>query len=444
MTSEQIISTLRALNINIPGTIPRKALKKCLRLALDVCQYGVRFAPVLDLNALPEWPQPSHDDIHARQNCRARPPRGLQEAVRQWEPVRARVPEMSDTHPFTSLRMAILDLVKLTECGSPWAVLDPGHAVINIRVVSVRKVHERMPVFVVLYRAFDLANTSDAEAEICVHWATAQGEARYQWAPPLPPFGTGDSGNHFTIDPLAGRLIVKLLRMNEAVVPPNFQVWRQPGEEIFKASVLFPVGEFTQVDFLVQTRLRIFFCAMCGQSPVKECTQCFSIAYCGKACQRAHWSAHKEVCVFRAGDHWRPVRADSLSIEASRFNDPPPAPNARDSVMLPDVACADRLEGRAPNARKEKRFLVQISLPPGAVSGTAAAYEEISLFDCSRGLSLAISRSHNHQLFEELKAEVLGPRGSLDGGIYRWAERTGLWTYSLCIDRMPPSVQTRC
>ncbi|MBI2743614.1 MAG: zinc finger MYND domain-containing protein [Chlamydiales bacterium] len=32
-----------------------------------------------------------------------------------------------------------------------------------------------------------------------------------------------------------------------------------------------------------------------------KCTRCFNVAYCSKACQKAHWPAHKAACVIPAG-----------------------------------------------------------------------------------------------------------------------------------------------
>jgi predicted Zn-ribbon and HTH transcriptional regulator len=45
-------------------------------------------------------------------------------------------------------------------------------------------------------------------------------------------------------------------------------------------------------------------CANCGKTrrwdkadkPLSKCARCKSVAYCGAACQKAHWKAHKAAC----------------------------------------------------------------------------------------------------------------------------------------------------
>jgi hypothetical protein len=37
-------------------------------------------------------------------------------------------------------------------------------------------------------------------------------------------------------------------------------------------------------------------CALCGRSAASRCKACLSVAYCGAACQHAHWKAHKSAC----------------------------------------------------------------------------------------------------------------------------------------------------
>ena len=42
-------------------------------------------------------------------------------------------------------------------------------------------------------------------------------------------------------------------------------------------------------------------CAMCGKHARSQCSRCAQAAYCGEACQRAHWPTHKRVCVPAGG-----------------------------------------------------------------------------------------------------------------------------------------------
>jgi len=37
-------------------------------------------------------------------------------------------------------------------------------------------------------------------------------------------------------------------------------------------------------------------CAMCGNSAKNRCSRCHTVAYCGEACQKAHWAVHRVSC----------------------------------------------------------------------------------------------------------------------------------------------------
>jgi hypothetical protein len=38
-------------------------------------------------------------------------------------------------------------------------------------------------------------------------------------------------------------------------------------------------------------------CSLCDAPATGICDSCFFFAYCGRACQRAHWEAHQPACV---------------------------------------------------------------------------------------------------------------------------------------------------
>ena len=43
---------------------------------------------------------------------------------------------------------------------------------------------------------------------------------------------------------------------------------------------------------------RCFNCQTEGRSPpLRKCTQCEVVYYCGRGCQRAHWQLHKPACI---------------------------------------------------------------------------------------------------------------------------------------------------
>ena len=50
-----------------------------------------------------------------------------------------------------------------------------------------------------------------------------------------------------------------------------------------------------------------YYCAMClgvaslPQHPLKSCSKCKQVIYCGRSCQKLHWTEHKTVCVVPCG-----------------------------------------------------------------------------------------------------------------------------------------------
>ncbi|KAH9934586.1 uncharacterized protein BXZ73DRAFT_100776 [Epithele typhae] len=454
MTLDEVKSALCAMKIEIEDA-PRKELRKYLRLVLDTCQHGFRLAPVLDLTTLPEWPPSSlavqkrrqkqyYTPSRAASPAIAHDPTSLAQAVeRDGLEESADVFNVGDRYgrkfrpgsgpdPIVGLRTAVLELAKLYDCGSPWIVFGAGEECVNVRVVSVRKVHRRAPVFVVLYRGFRRPEPGSPAVDEHVRWAVQQ-STEVSWTPPR--YQSLDkakiAGNNFLLHPLALRLLVKLLRMNEDVVPNDFPIQFQPGEAAYKISALSPPSAPPQIA-LLELKARTFSCAVCKRRPVKECTQCFMAAYCGRDCQRAHWDAHSKTCLPRTGGRWVAVQGAFVYCEPSRFQVPLASLDpVRIEGSIPERS-ASRQTPSGPR-RSEKLFLMRIFEPePG----------ELLICDSRRVLLFSLGRGRNESL-RELFAEVRGARD--ENGIptiYRWAKRTGEWTYDICLDRAPPAEWT--
>ena len=47
---------------------------------------------------------------------------------------------------------------------------------------------------------------------------------------------------------------------------------------------------------LVKTTRKFGWCAQCPNLASLRCGKCKEVHYCGKACQKAHWVAHKQTC----------------------------------------------------------------------------------------------------------------------------------------------------
>ncbi|KAH9934579.1 uncharacterized protein BXZ73DRAFT_100770 [Epithele typhae] len=430
--SEVILRSLGVATASLPRNF---VLNKYLRVILDGSQHGLRAQPFHNLNLLPEWPQPDSSQRQARRlqhytsqststRAVAYDPTSLAQAVEHDAPDGAK---RLFRDPLQGLRIAVLELAKLSDCGSPWLVLDDpdiGMSFVNIRVLSIRKLHARAPVFVVLYRAFDHGS---AEGPMARTWVRAQiAEA------PLDPRNKGVESNTFKGDIGLLKLLLTLLWMNQRLVPPGFPVQRRPEEADYQVSVLGPIGPPYALSVVgLEERL---MCAVCKETPVKECSQCCSVGYCSKECQRKHWAVHRRGCLPRSGVRWVTFQAGTLRSDLSRFG-PPPGSRLADSHRTTEL-----VQYQAPTPlRPSKPFVLKL-LPTGpsvlaqSLGFGDQVYGQIQVVDVKRALMMAIRPEDCTAVFEALRTELSGTKG-----IYRWAKRTGQWTYCVCVDRVPPA-----
>ncbi len=128
------------------------------------------------------------------------------------------------------------------------------------------EVDENTPAIVVLYRSFI---PSDLMA--CAQWTLNQADSN-------PP-SVGRSIINVTATPLEQKLLLKLLKVNAPLVPPDFTIERQRGEEHFSVSVLLPVGPL-EFDALAKLNEKQG-CSVCGKKTTSRCSQCQSASYCG-------------------------------------------------------------------------------------------------------------------------------------------------------------------
>ncbi|KAH9908229.1 uncharacterized protein BXZ73DRAFT_60081 [Epithele typhae] len=423
------------------SSLPHGALPKYLRTMLDSAQYGMRLQPFVDLNALPEWPKPDSATRRTRfiqhymPKTEASPPvaqdptslaqviergdcdeaKGLYERAHKYSGAAFQIPD-----PFAGLRIAVLELAKLCDCGSLWMMVgctEKRH-IINIRVVSIRKLHDRTPVFVVLYGAA----CPDEDVQF-VAWALARNAAT-----PLNPGVAYLNSNQFMVHRLTVKLLLQMLQMNRSLVPPDLPIERKRLKENFAASVLGPVGPLYEIFFAgIQNRL---LCATCRARSRKECSQCFAVVYCNEECQRKHWAVHRDDCIPRAAPgRWITVQASDLHSDPSRSG------HLTNTVDLVQHPAADA-------RRRAKPFVVKLWHPsclvpytPGCIRGY---YRTMEMIDSRRSLVLSISDPR--ELLDILEQELIGPRIEYGGmRMYRWAKRTGTWTYDICVDRVPPA-----
>jgi hypothetical protein len=54
--------------------------------------------------------------------------------------------------------------------------------------------------------------------------------------------------------------------------------------------------------------------------PIRKCTGCGLVGYCGKECQREHWdAAHKEECKILKGVAWLEISKDEVQERLSKL-----------------------------------------------------------------------------------------------------------------------------
>lgn len=136
--------------------------------------------------------------------------------------------------------------------------------------ISVLEVDEKIPAIVVLYRAFDKSTAMEG-----VDWVLFQSES--DESSPLPE----GSIVNITATPLEQKLLLKLLKINQHIVPPDYEVDRHETETAFRLSVVFPIGP---LDFAARAKLsHNMGCGVCGQKATSRCSQCQSVSYCSSS-----------------------------------------------------------------------------------------------------------------------------------------------------------------
>ncbi|KAH9934578.1 uncharacterized protein BXZ73DRAFT_45726 [Epithele typhae] len=432
---------------------PPNVFLKYLRTVLDAAQSGLRLRPSLNIKLLPEWPKPTSQQRKSRFSQHYKPKSKKREAVAHDPTSLAQAVERGSlqesellynegckhsplfldadiTNPIVSVRMAVLELAKLCDCGSPWMVLDSPAGFMNIRVVAIRKLHDRAPLFVVVFRLFG-AFTDPAKAE-GIAWRRRQVRTA-----PLDPKNPDWTSNVFKVNPLAGKILFQILWINGHLLRSDMGLISKcvgRGEGEYGVSILGPIGHIYQHSLLdIQPRFR---CVVCQKTPVKECSGCYAVAYCSKECQGKNWSVHsREQCIPRFGMRWVTVRVSTLLCDPSRFGSP-------ELIKVVERQSADTLDNYL-----SKPFVVRFTKSPSPDTQALEASlhppscTAMELLDVKRSLTFSLCRNHDPgQPFDVLEAEMQGPRGGHDGKkMYRWASRTGDWTYSICLDRVPPA-----
>ncbi|KAL1661906.1 hypothetical protein GGF50DRAFT_104764 [Schizophyllum commune] len=224
-------------------------------------------------------------------------------------------------------------------------------------------------------------------------------------------------------------LLRKLLFINSEKVSPDFKPQREEYEKNFQSSFLLPVRVLSQVDIGKLTSDT--GCAVCGNKTTSRCTGCLSIAYCGQACQKAHWKEHKGFCKTIRGGTWRTMTFGQHFQVGGQIMS---AVSINHSSGKANTPINKKNEPPA-NVHGDKLFLVKIQRP---LVPDLTPQAMMMVYDRNRTFEGYIIRRDNTGVYEEALAQM--PYGTQKLKIYRWAKRVGDWQLSVCLDREPEQV----
>ena len=124
------------------------------------------------------------------------------------------------------------------------------------------QVTEDTPAIVLLYRTFTRENVYEG-----IEWMREQRDTRGA----LPQI-------HAT--PIEQKLLLKLLKNNASLVPPELEVDRTSTEVNYRLSVLLPIGPLEFED--IASLNKVVGCSVCGKKEASKCSQCLTVTYCSK------------------------------------------------------------------------------------------------------------------------------------------------------------------
>lgn len=131
-------------------------------------------------------------------------------------------------------------------------------------MLSVREIHPGTPIISVLYHKFPKMEHPDLRS-----WQLSM--RKHQ--PPNTSLGG-------LADERTCRLLLKYLKLNTKLLPPNTKPKKYPAEENFKHSILLPTGPISNKILAELNEDR--GCVICGSPCKRYCSQCQCVQYCGR------------------------------------------------------------------------------------------------------------------------------------------------------------------
>ncbi|GLB41474.1 hypothetical protein LshimejAT787_1000740 [Lyophyllum shimeji] len=210
---------------------------------------------------------------------------------------------------------------------------------------------------------------------------------------------------------LERRCVLKLFAMNSKRLSAAYKPRREKMEADHRLTFVLPLAPLNMRDLGKLNNMP--GCEICGKKNTSRCTQCLSVAYCGKDCQREHWKEHKGVCRSLKGGSWHPV---TFTLDMGNLNYRFVL-NRFDSMhdMQSKIEQTDP-NTPPPNIHGDKAFLVkfQISLTE------TGSNTHMLLYDRQKSFQVYWKKAADPKVFAEGE-KAMGDRLK----IYRWARRVG-------------------
>ncbi|KAF9528997.1 hypothetical protein CPB83DRAFT_853592 [Crepidotus variabilis] len=172
-------------------------------------------------------------------------------------------------------------------------------------------------------------------------------------------------------------------------------------------------------------------CEICGEKIASKCSQCLTVSYCGKECQRLDWPNHKATCKSLKGGSWHPI---------DLFDMPELPPGVGDQAKhrfvmnrLDPFTSSSGLHSTtgddAPDSHRGKIFLAKFQAPlMGGVNPS------MMIYDRQRSFQSFWRKNSNLETFNQAM-RVMGGRPKF----YKWVRWVGENKMEICLDRSPAS-----
>ncbi|KAH8110205.1 hypothetical protein DFH11DRAFT_1622833 [Phellopilus nigrolimitatus] len=281
---------------------------------------------------------------------------------------------------------------------------------ITLRIVGLYALDENTPLFAVLFE------------HGLGHGLVRRPDFLYDRAPKVPRiFATK----------LEQKLLIRMLELNSKLVVPSYSPSRHYSEKDYVLSFLVPLNPLSLVEIGTLTKSG---CVVCGSSRGNKCSQCHSVVYCGKLCQKQDWKSHKQFCKALSSESWEDIR---LSF-------PELAPGLKVSTMLSRTANASTFKNPKiihhtdasppPNIHGNDPFLIKIQVPlePSPNVGLA-----ILVYDHTRSFECYVVQKTDPKAYARVESVVRRTGSMMGTKMYRWAKRIDDWVLSVCLDKEP-------